>query len=128
MELNKPENKIHEFPIKRGHLLALHQNIRTIIDNDIPSSKEDIGLLLELLTDISKQDKDTKKEITLKLKTKQLKPSWHCCNIILQNEMQKDHIHAEETMWIMSLIAQKIDALAQMEVKPSLTLLEGGIK
>lgn len=125
MELKKPE-PIHEFPIKRGHLLALHHNVKTIIENEVPSTPAEVALLMEALTEMAKQDKQTKKEFNLKLKEKFLKPCWHCCNIILQNELQKDHIHAEETMWIQTLLAQKIDALTQMEIKPSLTLLEGG--
>jgi hypothetical protein len=124
-ELTKSEDKIHEFTIKRGHLLALHQNIRIILDNDIPSDQESVGLLLEILTDIAKQDKDTKKEFTLKLKRKQMKPAWHCSRIVLDNRLEKDHIHAEETMYLMALMAKEIDAADALD-RPVLQLLDGG--
>lgn len=111
-----------EIEIKRPELLAIHSTIMIILNNDIPEP-QDAALLLEAMSDIAKQDKDTKKDFKLKLKEKQLKPLWHCCNIVLKNELQRDHIHATEVMTIFSKIAIEIDKLEAMK-KPALELVE----
>ena len=116
--------KKHEIKLKRKNLLALHQCIMIVLNNDIPDPA-DAGLLLELMSRIAEQDKVTTDEFTLKLEDKYMRPAWHCCNIVLQNGLQKDHFHATDTFKIFELIAEKIDNKSMMETSP-LQLIDGG--
>lgn len=79
---------------------------------------------MEIMSDIARQDKDTKKEFNLKLKENHLIPCWHCCKIVLDNELQRDHIHATEIMTIISKIATEIDKQEAMKTRPNLRLVE----
>lgn len=114
---------MNEFDIKRQELLAVHSCIMIVLNNDIPSPS-DAAMLMETMSEIASKDKDTKKEFKLKLKSERLVPLWHCCNIVLQNNLHKDHIHATEISQIMSKLAITIDQNAAMEKKPQLELVK----
>lgn len=111
-----------ELQVKRPELLALHSCIMIVVNNEIPSPS-DAGLLLECLSDIAKQDKDTSKEFRLKLEDKQLIPCWHCCNIVLKNKLQRDHIHATEVMQVFMKLAEEIDIQTTMKKRPYIELV-----
>lgn len=111
-----------EIKIKRNELLALHSCIMIVLNNDIPSPA-DAGILTEALSDIAAQDKGTNKEFNLKLKRKQLEPLWHCCNIVLKNNLHKDHIHATGIIPIFGKIGIVIDQAIAMNKRPNLELV-----
>lgn len=108
---------LFEIKIKRNELLGVHSCIMIVLNNEIPAP-QDAALLLEAMSDLANQDKDTKKEFTIKIKEKQLKPLWHCCNIVLQNELQKGHMHATDIIQIQTKLAEAIDAQTMMGVRP----------
>ena len=112
-----------ELEIKRPELLAAHSCVMIVLNNQIASGA-DAGLLLELLSDIAEQDKETTKDFKLKIKPKQLQPLWHCCNIVLQNNLQKDHVHATEISTIFSKIGIACDQQIAMNEAPKLKLVE----
>lgn len=95
-----------------------------VLNNDIPETKEDIGLLMEALSDIAIQHKNTAKEYKLKIKEKQIKALWYCCKIVLDNNLQRDHVHATDIMSVFSKIAKVIDDLIAMDKSPSMRLLK----
>lgn len=94
----------------RQELLALHSCIAKVISLDIPQPSE-AAMLMSIMTELALQDED-KKQVFLKLKDESLVPCWHCCNIVLQNNLQKDHVHSSEIMSIMQKIAEAIDELS----------------
>jgi hypothetical protein len=101
--------KMTEIEIKRHELLAADSCVKIVLQNDIPANAKDRGLLMESLTEIAKSDKDTKKEFKLKLGNKFPIPIWHCCNIVLQNNLYKDHVHMTDISSVMAKLAKAID-------------------
>lgn len=112
-----------EITVTRPELLALHSCLLIVVNNDIPSPS-DIGLLMTIMTEVASQDKDTKKEFKLKLKQESTKPLWHCCNIVLSNDLARDHIHATEIMSIFHKLAVAIDQDVAMGARPGLELVK----
>ena len=116
------ENRI-DFIIERVHLHACWKAVKRVIENDIPETPSDEALLMELLSDIARQDKETKKEFKLKLKKKQIVPLWHCLNIILQNKIYESHTEVPVISQIIASIAIEADKDAMMNTKPKLELV-----
>lgn len=116
------ENRI-EFEVERQHLHACWKAVKKVIENDIPETPSEQALLMELLSDIAAQDKDTNKEFKLKLKKKQIVPIWHCLNIVLQNQLYGHHTEVPVISQIIASIAIEADKDAMMNTKPKLELV-----
>lgn len=117
---NKNQSKIE---VQRSELVALHSCIAIVINKGIPSN-EDCAFLMEAMTHIADQEKKTKKSFNVKIDHKYIKGLWHCCKVVLDNDLQKDHVHATDISKIMSKIAIEIDKIIAMDKKPSLELVK----
>lgn len=86
---------------------------------------EDVGLLMECMSRIAEQDKITegKEWITLNLEDKYIKPCWHCCKIVLDNNLQKDHHHATDIIMIFEKIGELANKIDVMGMSPKLVLV-----
>lgn len=112
----------HSIAMKRGELIALHSCVTTVINKEI-ASPADTGLLMEALDELASQDKDTNKEFSVKLRDKFLRPIWHCCKIVLDNNLQRDHVHATDIMSGFSKVAKEIDKTIAMG-RPPLEIIQ----
>ena len=113
--MNKIETNKHE-------VNALWGCIKTVLDNGI-ASPSDAGLLMESMSRVAEQHKETAKDYSIKLEDKFLKPCWHCCNIVLQNELARDHTEATVIILMLEKLAQEIDNNAMMG-KPVLEIVK----
>lgn len=117
-------DNIKEFKMQRSNLLAIYSCIRLIIEasndekNDLFISNADIGLLMECMTEVAKNDKDTNKELTVKLGFKFIEPIWHCLNMVIQNKLHKDQNHFTDICQIIEKFAVVLDAEKTMAVSP----------
>ena len=111
------------FKLTRAHLLSCWKAVKRVLENDIVTSNEERSLLLELISDIAKQDKDTKREFIMKIKPKQIVPLWHCLRIYIDNEFYKDHTELPIVSQIITEVAIEADKESHMNTKPSLKLV-----
>lgn len=111
-----------EIDTTRNELRVLWACIKKIAEEDI-ATPADQGLLMEALSAVAEQEKDTTKPFKMKLDSKFLKPCWHCCNIVLNNNLVKNHIEATAVIGILEKLAIEIDKETMMG-KPVLELIK----
>ena len=113
---------MNELDTNKHEIKALWKCIRIVLDNGI-ASPADAGLLMEAMSRVAEQYKETTKGYTLKLEDKFLKPCWHCCNIVLQNDLVKEQTELTVIILLLEKLAEEIDYNTMMD-KPALELVK----
>ena len=95
----------------RKHIVkAGHTAIMAMLDHDIPSSPEEIGFMMEALTDIAVMLDDSVDKITkLDVTYEQGCCLWHSCNVAILNNLYHTKNDKMHMMELMSLLAPRLD-------------------
>lgn len=108
------------FEGQRRHLKAGWDAIRVVVSNQIPATGADYAFLHSLMTDLANVV-DSFNDLGEDVRESAMAPVtipvtkgaalWHCCNIILQNDMAPNKGVQANIMELMAVVAPKIDAI-----------------
>lgn len=119
------------FEGQRRHLKAGWDAVRVVVSNQIPATGADYAFLHSLMTDLANvadSFNDLGEDVREAAKAPVTVPItkaiglWHCCNIILQNELEPNEGLQANIMELMAILAPKIDAIQEGKRQKSLIL------
>ena len=125
-----PKIKTIKFKGQHRHLKAGWDSIRVVVGQQIPQTGADYAFLHSLMTDIAKVadsvkdlEEEERESVMLPISMPVTKgvALWHCCNIILQNEMAPNKGVQANIMELMAIVAPKIDAIQEEPTRKLLT-------
>ena len=128
-------DKVISIENHKDQFLSCWYSIKRIIKEEIPPPAE-IGFLMETMSELAAQVKDTTKEHKVKLTVKKWVGVWNCLNVCLNNQLYSGQGQQTMMLEMLSIVAVKVDGavmgevppeeLAQVE-SPALTHTKGGL-
>ena len=110
--------KTIEIEVYRTHLHLIWFSLKFAIDKGFPANPQDEAFLLETMTDVAKQDKNTSDAFKMRLSWQKWYGVWNCLNMMIQNQFITEMTKITATSQTMLLIAQALDAGKTMDIPP----------
>ena len=90
--------------------------IKIVLDNEIPATPAETAFLMETLSDVAAMvDDGVDKKATLDVNHEKGVAIWHCCNVVIMNDLYYNKNDKMHMMEIMSLLAPKLDGELESE-------------
>lgn len=114
--LSKKRNKNLTIGLAHHEMLSAWSSVKKMIELNIPTTPSDVAFLGQLLTTIAKGVDEHKKDeefdttpFKLKMKLPQWISLWHCCNVMVQNNLYSNKGQEAAILQVMSVISPRID-------------------
>lgn len=117
LERRMLESKQWELKLNRNQLYACWNAVKTVIGREIPEAESDFGVLMELLSKLAEQDKETDLDFIIVLDDKFVVPLWHSLNIVIQNRLHPQ-LELENITQAIFKVAEICDSRVTMGVSP----------
>lgn len=116
------EEELNEKIIKvegtKHQFMAAWASIKRVIIEEVPSAPAENGFLMETLTDLAKQVKDTNKNHYCRMTVRKWMGIAQCVKFILDNKMQSNEMQALCLCEILTKIMKSVEQADMMETNP----------
>jgi hypothetical protein len=98
--------------------------LKRVIEKDIPSSQQDVAFLMETMSYISDQAKDTNKNFNISMPFNRARALWFCCDITVKNKLYRNIYQQAAILEVQSYLAIELDKIVSMFTPPEV-LIDG---